>query len=291
MRYITCSAIYDQNPDITVGEMIENYFVPVYASEIGSAQYAITSDGYPCIVLPWADSTINDDYNVVVRFAQKAAVKVSSFSATQSVAMSVGVMDMSTKYTTLGNIPTWCMSTKGSTTRAFPSVNFQHSDSVIDSYKHEDGYDFGIDNVSFEEKVLNLTKNAIVTTMKKVEDDTPVNSLIVVETSSSSTAVINLYYKNNTITHERIEKWPLPMQDLSANMYQLNNGIMYHDHFYVCFPHYHTILKQFAVCNKNSPSVMWSTYAHISGKKFTLKIPAGGGDSGDVYIAIAKIED
>ena len=286
---VNCKQIYTDNPEITFGEIIESYFVPAFRGELGKAEYKLGSDGYPYIVLPWADGTISDDYNVVLKTVKTATTLVSTQSG--NVRVDIGLMDMKSNAVSTASYPIagWGSGSTGGTALA---IYFQSSVVFIDALSYGYAYDLGMWTAGDENLSL-IARNAIITTMKTVSSDTPVNGLIVLPFGTNNKYLNLLYSKNGNIVNEWIDCWQLPTQKVSANMYQLNDGIVYHDRFYVCFPHYHEILRQLTVCDRASgtPYSMWSQIVHIGGKKFSLHINAGNGTSGDSYVTLAEMKD
>ena len=85
---VDLKTLREENPDITVGEMIENHIVP----KLPDARYFVL-DTEPCIVLPWVDGTYSENWNPVIRFNVTATTKAASAT---KVGAFVGVINMST---------------------------------------------------------------------------------------------------------------------------------------------------------------------------------------------------
>lgn len=288
---VNCKEIYNNNNSITVGEMVEGYIVPAVRGCFGGVgEYVIASDNYPCIVLPWNDGKISDDYNVVIRVGKTATTLVTSSGVAY---FQVGLMNMISKTTIYVNFATAGWSNNSSNGGPTTGLYLQSGIFAINVMKITDNmYQFGIWGPAYESVDL-MAMNIIVTSMKKVIDDTPINSLVVCPFGTNSRSLNVLYKYNNSIISEGFNGWQLPTQGTSANMYQFNNGIMYHDNLYVCFPSYQTILKSLIPCDysKGTPYDMWSDFVNIGGKNFTLHINAGNGTSGDSYITLARMKE
>ena len=100
-----------------------------------------------------------------------------------------------------------------------------------------------------------------------------------------------VFYKpsTNSIISENIERWVLPTQTSCANIYELNEGNIMIEDFYLCFPLYQKILKPLVVLDPNAtPTDMWSNTVTINGSNFTLSIPPGVGTSGNSSMTLAR---
>ena len=88
-----------------------------------------------------------------------------------------------------------------------------------------------------------------------------------------------------------IHSFNLPVRDNVINVYQFNDGLIYRNDLYMCFPQKHTILRPMCKFDKSNEIIVnadsWYLNAFtVNGKSFDLKLTSG---STDTYIALAKL--
>ena len=129
----------------------------------------------------------------------------------------------------------------------------------------------------------------MITKCKTVDTDEEVDVLMV----AGGNRMYNIYlmypYKGS-IVKTTIPRWTLPEVDKTINVYQFNDGNVYNDNLYVCFPTSHTLLKPLARFDSKYQPVhldTWNKEAFtIGGKKFDLKLTSA---SDGEYVSIAKL--
>lgn len=289
--YADCVGYYTENPNMTVGQMVESVILPMFKRLLGEAQYKVSHpNGYPCVVLPWVDGKINDDYNIAIIVQRSESDTIPN----SSLYVDIGLMDMNNLNIIRTNQPYTIVQNSGSSGgNTLVSINLTTSKLQCTLLEIEGlGYQFGYSVGSDMEPML-CSMNCIVTTLKKIEDDSDLNCLIVTGYSTDSNHQMQLLYKDTVIKQNTIRRWELPTQGNAANMYQLNDGYVYAETLFVCFPMYHTALRQLCVFDYShgTPSSMWSRPVTIGGRKFSLHVNAGNGTSGSSSVTLAKLED
>ena len=133
-----------------------------------------------------------------------------------------------------------------------------------------------------------LSMDIMITKCKTVDTDEEVD-VVMVASGNRINNIYLIYPYKGSIVKTNIPRWTLPEVDKTINVYQFNDGNIYNDNLYVCFPLSHTILKPLATINSQSQPVhldTWNKEAFtIGGKKFDLKLTSA---SDGEYISIAK---
>lgn len=270
---------------ITIGQVIENHMVPKFPK----AQYATSPSGKPCIVLPCIDGNYRSDFNPVIRFEIDHTTLLSNVVG--KVTVCVGFIDMNTKESYLYNFGSRYRS-KGEPSDSYNSGNyteiyFKHAIHWWE-YTYDNIRSLGIASSKPDYSITMLSMDIMITKCKTVDTDEEVDVLMVA--GGERIYEIRLIYPyKGRIVKTSIPRWTLPTVDKTINVYQLNDGNIYNDNLYVCFPTSHTLLKPLATFNSNSQPVhldTWNKEAFtIGGNKFDLKLTSA---SDGEYVSIAK---
>ena len=133
-----------------------------------------------------------------------------------------------------------------------------------------------------------LYMDIMITKCKTLDTDEEVD-VVMVAGGEDINEIRLVYPYKGSIVKTTIPRWTLPTVDKTINVYQFNDGNIYNDNLYICFPPSHTILKPLATFNSNSQPVhldTWNKEAFtIGGKKFDLKLTSA---SDGEYVSIAK---
>ena len=270
---------------ITIGEIIENHMVPKFPK----AQYATSQSGKPCIVLPCIDGNYRSDFNPVIRFEidptalQKNAINIQTL---------VGFIDMNTKGTFLYNFGyRWrsnTFTTDNYNSGNYTSIDFRYTINWWE-YTYDNIRSLGIAGIHNNYiPITMMAMDIMITKCKTVDTDEEVDVLMVAGGERMNNIYLMYPYKGS-IVKTTIPRWILPEVNKTINVYQFNDGNIYNDKLYVCFPTSHTLLKPLATFNSNSQPVhsdTWNKEAFtIGGNKFDLKLTSA---SDGEYISIAK---
>ena len=272
--------------NITVGQVIENHMVPKFPT----AQYTTDNKGKPCIVLPCIDGSYRSDFNPVLVFDVDPTTLLSNASG--SVTTRVGFINMITKEAYQYNFG-YRVRNIGSTSDSRNSGNYCdiHFKSAIHwwEYTYDNIRSLGIASSNPDYSISMLSMDIMITKCKTVDTDEEVDVLMVAGGERVYEIRLIYLYKGR-IVKTTIPRWTLPEVDKTINVYQFNDGNIYNDKLYVCFPISHTLLKPLATFNSNTQPVhldTWNKEAFtIGGKKFDLKLTSA---SEGEYINIAKL--
>lgn len=277
---VDCPGLIATNPDITVGQVIENYMVPKFPK----AQYTTDNTGKPCIVLPCIDGNYRSDFNPVIFFDVDPTNKAEG---TASQSTRVGFIDMNTKLTYLYSFANRCRYSSDSTdsTSSYTTIYFNHTIQWWE-YTYDNIRSLGIQNAGID--IAMMSMDIIITKCKTVDTDEEVDVVMVAGGYRQNNIYLVYPYKGS-IVKTAIPSWGLPKVDKTINVYQFNDGNIYNDNLYICFPQSQTILKPLATFTGGSQPVhtdTWNKEAFtIGGKKFDLKLTSAS--DGEV-ISIAK---
>lgn len=284
--YIDLKTLRDENPNITVGEIVQNHIVP----ELPNARY-FSVNNYPCIVLPWIDGTYSDDWNPVINFNTIATTKATSAT---NINMTVGVIKMSGDTYMTSNVPYKVVSVNGSgSANNLTSMNFAADLFVWREYTHGDIRCIGVRPWSGSTASIYLiSMDFVITKCKTVKTNEDINVAMIA--GGYNSGIIMWYaYDGQLKDRVTINSFNLPVRDNVINVYQFNDGLIYRNDLYMCFPQKHTILRPMCKFDKSNEVIVntdsWYLNAFkVNGKSFDLKLTSG---STDTYIALAKLRD
>ena len=282
---VNCSNLIETTPSITVGEIVENYIVPKFPK----AQYTTNNKGYPCIVLPCIDGNYRNDFNPVLVFEVNHTTVAKSSG---SVTTRVGFIDMNTKETFVYGFGyryrSNYYSADSTNSGNYTSIDFRYTITWWE-YNYDNIRSLGITGVHTEyTPITMLSMDIMITKCKTLDTDEEVD-VVMVASGNNINNIYLVYLYKGSIVKTTIPRWTLPEVDKTINVYQFNDGNIYNDKLYVCFPTSHTLLKPLATFNSNSQPVhldTWNKEAFtIGGNKFDLKLTSA---SDGEYISIAK---
>ena len=283
---VNCSNLIETTPSITVGQVIENHMVPKFPK----AQYTTDNKGKPCIVLPCIDGSYRSDFNPVLVFDIDPTTLLSNASG--NVTTRVGFIDMITKEAYQYNFG-YRVRNIGSTSDNRNSGNYCdiHFKNAIHwwEYTYDNIRSLGIASSNPNYSISMLSMDIMITKCKTVDTDEEVDVLMVAGGERMNNIYLVYPYKGH-IVKTTIPSWGLPEVDKTINVYQFNDGNIYNDNLYVCFPRSHTLLKPLARFDSRYQPVhldTWNKEAFtIGGKKFDLKLTSA---SEGEYVSIAKL--
>ena len=281
---VDLKTLREENPDITVGEIIENHIVP----KLPDARYFVINNE-PYIVLPWIDGTYSDNWNPVIEFNVSVTTKAASATKIGSRA---GVIKMSGNTYATSSIPYKIVSTSGSgTSNNSTSVNFATNLFVWREYTHGDMRCIGVLSWSGSTASIYLmSMDFVITKCKTIKTNEDINLAMIAGGYNSS--IITWYvYDGQLKDGGAIGSFNLPIRDNVINIYQFNDGLIYRNDLYICFPQRHTILRPMCKFDKSNDVIVntdsWYLNAFtVNGKSFDLKLTSG---STDTYVALAKL--
>ena len=270
---------------ITVGKVIENYMVPKFPK----AQYTTDNTGKPCIVLPCIDGNYRSDFNPVLVFDVDPTILLSNASG--YVTTTVGFINMNTKEAYQYNFGYRYRDSSSSdsyNSGNYTSIYFKSSISWWE-YTYDNIRSLGIVSSNHDyTPITMLSMDIMITKCKTVDTDEEVD-VVMVAGGNKINEIRLMYPYKGRIVKTSIPRWTLPTVDKTINVYQFNDGNIYNDNLYICFPQSHTLLKPLATFNSNSQPVhldTWNKEAFtIGGKKFDLKLTSA---SYGEYVSIAK---
>ena len=270
---------------ITVGQVIENHMVPKFPT----AQYTTDNKGKPCIVLPCIDGSYRSDFNPVIRFEIDPTTLLSNASG--GVSVYTGFINMDTKESYLYNFG-HRVRNMGESSDRYNSGNYTeiHFKQTIHwwEYTYDNIRSLGIASSNSDYSISMLSMDIMITKCKTLDTDEEVD-VVMVAGGNRINEIRLVYPYKGSIVKTTIPTWGLPKVDKTINVYQFNDGNIYNDNLYICFPLSHTLLKPLAKFDSNSQPVhldTWNKEAFtIGGKKFDLKLTSA---SDGEYISIAK---
>ena len=271
--------------NITVGQVIENHMVPKFPK----AQYTTDNNGKPCIVLPCIDGNYRSDFNPVLVFDIDPTTLLSN--AAGYVTTRVGFINMNTKEVYQYDFG-YRYRYNGSSSDSYNSGNY--CDIYFKNAIHWWEYTYynirslGIASSNPDYSISMLSMDIMITKCKTLDTDEEVDVLMVA--GGQKVYEIRLIYPyKGRIVKTTIPRWTLPTVDKTINVYQFNDGNIYNDNLYICFPLSHTLLKPLSTFNSQSQPVhldTWNKEAFtIGGNKFDLKLTSA---SDGEYVSIAK---
>ena len=176
-NYTSSDAIYsliESNPNITYEEYVSSK-VEWYKSVFGDAKYAVDSNNYPCIILPWLEGSYGGTFDLCIRFEQTADSLLSSKRTQIGTYISFGLYEQLTKKFTGKNLAQYF-----SGGRIFPTL----IEPTYDAYYKVNTYGLDKKVISlgeFSNNKINpasIPMNCMVAEFKKLKDDTPVNVVL-----------------------------------------------------------------------------------------------------------------
>lgn len=289
--YADMKSYIENNEGASFGDVVQNCIKPALESIFGSLKYAVDTQGHPCVLLPSSNGQVSTTYAPCLLIQAKATDIPSNNNRTW---IKVGIMDVKNLATTVADQPFDQRTSNGSNSGG-PQVvvYFTTSGLLFNAMDIDRGYQFGFyENSATYGSILCATMGCKVLKGKEVFNGKETDILAIQGYGTDSNNTLRLiYYRPSTdsIAYNFLDVWELPTQSTCANMYELNDGIITIDDYYVCFPWRQQILAPLCVFKVNeTPYNMWSKEVTINGSKFRIAINPGNGDRGFTRIAIAK---
>lgn len=300
-NYTHGDAIYsliEANPNMTYEDYVTST-VEWYKSVFGSAKYAVDLNNYPCIILPWLNGSYDGNFDLCIQFEQTADALLSSNHTSSGTYISFGLYEQATKKFT-GKIPAQYFSGG----RVWPT----HISSDSDAHYKVNTYGLYKKVISLGEFSNNkvnpasIPMNCMVAEFKKLKDDTPVNVVLFLpdladyQTTKYDSSPIELYYELDGVAkNTKIYTWGLTQSPTCVSMYQLNDGFIYLDSLFCCFPHDQPILQPLTIFSYDD-TVNTDTWNKkcitVGGKQFSIKCSMDNKrNNGNQNITLALLED
>lgn len=298
----TChDAIYsliEANQNMTYEDYVKSK-VEWYKSVFGDAKYEVDSNNYPCIILPWLGGSYDGDFDLCIRFRQDAAALLSKNNMEVGTYIEFGLYEQATKKFT-GKNPVQYHSGG----RAWPTG----ITSASDAYYKVNTYGLAKKVISLGEFSFNkvvpasIPMNCMVAEFKRFSDDSAVNvvlflpDLAIYQTNKYDSYPIELYYElDGVVKNTKIYTWGLTQSPTCVSMYQLNDGFIYSDSLFCCFPHDQSILQPltiFAYDDTVNGDTWNKKCVTVGGKQFSIKCAMDNKQrNGNQNITIALLED
>ena len=181
-------------------------------------------------------------------------------------------------------------------------------DSVSDAHYKVNTYGLNKKVISlgeFSNNKINPTSipmNCMVAEFKRLTDDSIVNVVLFLpdssryETNKYDGSPIQLYYAlDGVVKNTKIYTWGLTQSPTCVSMYQLNDGFIYSDSLFCCFPHDQPILQPLTIFDYTD-TVNTDTWNKncitVGGKQFSIKCATDNKrQNGNHNITLALLED
>ena len=300
-NYTHSDAIYnliEANPNMTYEDYVTSK-VEWYKSVFGNAKYAVDSRNYPCVILPWLNGSYDGNFDLCIRFEQTADAPLSRNSASLGTYISFGLYEQATKKFT-GKVS--AQYNRGG------AMNPTLIDSDSDAYYKVNTYGLNKKVISlgeFSNSKINpksIPMNCMVAEFKRLKDDSPVNVVLFLpdladyQTSKYDSYPIELYYElDGVVKNTKIYTWGLTQSPTCVSMYQLNDGFIYSDSLFCCFPHDQAILQPLTIFDYTDTvnTDTWNKECVTVGRKrFSIKCATDNKrQNGNHNITLALLED
>lgn len=300
-NYTTSDAIYnlvEANPNMTYEEYVRSK-VAWYKSVFGDAKYDVDSNNYPCIILPWLSGSYDGAFDLCIRFCQTDDALLSQNYTSSGTFIKFGLYEQATKKFT-GRSPAQYFSGG----RAFPTLIA----STYAAYYKVNTYGLDKKVISlgeFSNHTVNPTSipmNCMVAEFKRLSDDSAVNvtlflpDLASYQTNKYDSSPIELYYElDGVVKNTKIYTWGLTQSPTCVSLYQLNDGFIYSDSLFCCFPHDQPILQPltiFAYDDTVNGDTWNKKCITIGDKQFSIKCAMDNKrPNGNQNITLALLDD
>ena len=283
--YANTAKYCKDNPEATLGDVVQNCVKPAMEKVFGSVAYAINSVENPCVLLPTSDGDMSASYSPCIVFEAKSTLIMANG---KDCSIRFGLMDIGTRNTKQMDQAWEHQTPTSGSSNNYVSVILKNSGLVFNARDIDRGYQFGYypsvnTTILLGSMVCKVLSGKDVITGDKID-------VLIAEGHSNNDRMFLTYYKPSTdsIFSSSIERWLLPNQKACANMYEFNDGNITVDNYYMCFPGSQQILKPLCIWDSNVTSPdMWSSPVTINGSKFKLSIQPGAGSGGSSNITLA----
>lgn len=275
----------EDNPEATLGDVVQNCVKPAMEKVFGSVAYAINSVEYPCVLLPTSDGNMSASYSPCIVFEAKSTLIMANGPDCR---IRFGLMDIGTRNTKQMDQAWEHQTPTSGSANGYVSVRLKNSGLVFNARDIDRGYQFGCYPSVNTAIVLGSMVCKVLSGKDVITGDK--TDVLIAEGYSNDRNMFLTYYKPSTdsIFSSSLRKWELPTQNVCANMYEFNDGNITVDNYYICFPGSQQILKPLCIWDSNVTSPdMWSSPVTINGSKFKLSIQPGAGSVGSSNITLA----
>ena len=279
---VDLKTLREENPDITVGEIIENHIVP----KLSDARYFVVNDN-PYIVLPWVDGTYSDNWNPVIRFNVSTTTKAASAT---KVGVFVGVINMSTNTYSTNRLAYKLVYPNGTFSSGISTeILFNSSYFIWREHTHADIRCIGLH--TFSNMTIDLlSMDFNITKCKSIKTNEDIDVAMIVSPDVKGIMMWYLY-DGQLQDSVQIGEFSLPIRDNIINVYQFNDGLIYRNDLYLCFPQKHKSIKPMCRFDNSNDIVVnpdsWYLNAFtVNEKTFDIKLTSG---SVDTHVTLAKL--
>ena len=275
----------EDNPEATLGDVVQNCVKPAMEKVFGSVAYAINSVEYPCVLLPSSDGVMSASYSPCIVFEANSTLIMANGSDCR---VRFGLMDIGTRNTKQMNQAWEHQTPTSDSANGYVSVRLKNTNLVFNARDIDRGYQFGYYPINTTAIVLGSMVCKVLSGKDVITGDK--TDVLIAEMHANESSMLLTYYKpsSDSIFSSYLERWKLPTQNVCANMYEFNDGNITVDNYYICFPGSQHILKPLCIWDSNVTSPdMWSSPVTINGSKFKLSIQPGAGSGGNNNITLA----
>ena len=275
----------EDNPETTLGDVVQNCVKPAMEKVFGSVDYATNSGGYPCVLLPTSDGNMSASYSPCIVFEANSTLIMANGPECR---VRFGLMDIRTRNTKQMDQAWEHQGPTGGSANGYVSVRLKNTGLVFNARDIDRGYQFGYYPITTTAIVLGSMVCKVLSGKDVITGDK--TDVLIAEMHATERSMLLTYYKpsSDSIFSSSLGKWQLPTQNVCANMYEFNDGNITVDNYYICFPDSQQILKPLCIWDSNVTSPdMWSSPVTINGSKFKLSIQPGAGSSGNSNITLA----
>ena len=275
----------EDNPEATLGDVVQNCVKPAMEKVFGSVAYAINSAEYPCVLLPTSDGNMSASYSPCIVFEAKSTLIMANGPDCR---VGFGLMDIGTRNTKQMEQAWGHQTPVGGLANGYVSVGLKTTGLVFNARDIDRGYQFGYYPINTTDIVLGSMVCKVLSGKDVITGDK--TDVLIAEMYATAKGMLLTYYKpsSDSIFSSSLRRWELPTQNVCANMYEFNDGNITVDNYYICFPGSQQILQPLCIWDSNvtSPN-MWSSPVTINGSKFKLTIQPGAGSGGSSNITLA----
>ena len=275
----------EDNPEATLGDVVQNCVKPAMEKVFGSVAYAINSVGNPCVLLPSSDGVMSASYSPCIVFEANSTLIMANGSDCR---VRFGLMDIGTRNTKQMEQAWGCQGPTSGAVNNYVSVRLKTTGLVFNARDIDRWYQFGYYPTTTTAIVLGSMVCKVLSGKDVITGDK--TDVLIAEMHANGSSMLLTYYKpsSDSIFSSSLGKWELPTQNVCANMYEFNDGNITVDNYYICFPGSQHILKPLCIWDSNVTSPdMWSSPVTINGSKFKLSIQPGAGSGGNNNITLA----
>ena len=130
----------EDNPEATLGDVVQNCVKPAMEKVFGGVAYTINSVEYPCVLLPTSDGNMSESYSPCIVFEAKSTLIMANVSDCR---VRFGLMDIGTRNTKQMDQSWEHQSSTESSANSYVSVILKTTNLVFNARDIDRGYQFG----------------------------------------------------------------------------------------------------------------------------------------------------